>query len=81
MNFDFKEQWYKDEDVQTMIQQIYKVMEKYKIDAMGFNSNCNIEKYLCNIYAGKPVEHKIITGYDMGMFHLEFNEGQITIDL
>lgn len=77
----FKKQWYEDEDVKEMIKQIHKVMAKYQIEAMGFNSNCNTEKYLCNMYAGDPVEHKIITGYDMGMFHLEFNDGRVQIDL
>ena len=80
MDKDFNKQWYEDEDVKKLIEQVYKVMEKYKIDTMGFNSNCNIEKYIFN-FTGKPVEHKIITGYDMGMFHLEFDEGRIVVDL
>ena len=81
MNKDFREQWYNDEDVKNMIEQIHKVMEKYKVEAMGFNSNCNVETYLCNRHAGQPVESRIITGYNMGMFHLEFDDGRMIIDL
>lgn len=80
MDKDFNKQWYEDEDVKKLIEQVYKVMEKYKIDAMGINSNCNIEKYICSV-TGTPTEHKIITGYDIDMFHLEFDEGRIVVDL
>ena len=78
---DFQKQWYEDKDVKDLIQQIYKVMKKYEITKMGFESEEEIVTYLCSIYSHTPTEHKITNGYGMNMFHLEFNEGKVQIDL
>ena len=77
---DYQKQWYNDEDVKELMQQVYKVMKKYEITKMKFEGEEDTVKILCNI-TGKPVEHKITNGYSMNMFHLEFQEGKVKIDL
>ena len=77
----FREQWYKDEDVKDLIRQIEKVMSKYEVESMGFNSHEESVKYKCNLYAEEPTEHKVKTGYNIEMFHLEFADGRMVIDL
>jgi len=78
---DFRKQWYEDDDVKDLIKQIEKVMLKYEIEHMGFNAHEESVKYKCNLYAGEPTEHKVKTGYSVEMFHLEFDEGRMVIDL
>lgn len=77
---DFQKQWYEDKDVKELIQQIYKVMKKYEITKMGFESEEDIETILCYI-TGEKTEHNIKNGYSMSGFHLEFQLGKVQIDL
>ena len=81
MKTNFREQWYKDEDVKDLISQIEKVMLKYEVESMGFNAHEESVKYKCNLYAGPTTEHKVKTGYGVEMFHLEFADGRMVIDL
>lgn len=77
---DFRENWYKDEDVKELIKQIHKVMKKYEITKMRFENNEDIERYFSKV-TGIMTECKIKNGYSMSGFHLEFNEGRIQINL
>lgn len=76
----YQEQWYRDEDVKELINQIKKVMKKYNIDKMNFESSVELEKFICSM-TGTPTEHTMRTEYYPIMFHLEFQEGRIQIDL
>lgn len=76
---DFQKQWYEDEEVKKLLEQIEKVMKNFNLDKMNFESNSEINKYIHHMFE-KPKEYKIITGYAT-MFHLEFDEGRIKIDL
>ena len=69
----FEKQWYEDEDVKTMIKQIEKVMNKYDIDRIKFESYIDYVKlFSCN--TGKKVNHYIKNGL-ANSFELTWDRG------
>ena len=77
----YQEQWYRDEDVKELINQIKKVMKKYNIDKMNFESNIEILKKIYNLHKDKPDEFVKRLDMRTPSFHLEFQEGRVQIDL
>lgn len=69
----FEKQWYEDEDVKTMIKQIEKVMNKYDIDRIKFESYIDYVK-LFSSNTGKKVNHYIKNGFG-NSFELTWDKG------
>ena len=70
---EFERQWYEDEDVKAMIKQIEKVMNKYDIDRIKFESYVDYVK-LFSSNTRKKVNHYIKNGL-CNSFELTWDKG------